>query len=196
MTQSKKIAVTGGIGSGKSYVCALLKGRGYPVFSCDEINRGLWANAAYRAALGELFPECTENGEISRRLLAERVFSDRSALGRLNDFSHPRIMRALLDRMERAGCLCFAEVPLLFEGGYETLFDGVIAVRRDDAARLEAVMSRDGLSREEVLARMKEQFPPERLSEKACYIVENRGGTEELDRQIGAILKKIQTETP
>lgn len=191
MTQSKKIAVTGGIGSGKSFVCTLLREYGYAVFSCDEISRTLWRNAEYCAALGKLFPDCTENGRISKELLSKKVFSDRGALARLNDFSHPRIMRTLIGEMEKAGGISFAEVPLLFEGGYENLFDEVIAVRRDASARIAAVSARDGLSPEEVTARMREQFPPERLSEKNCHIIENNGDREALSRQLGIILKQI-----
>ena len=56
MTQSKKIAVTGGIGSGKSYICGLIAQKGYPVFSCDEINRALWPDEADRKELAERLP--------------------------------------------------------------------------------------------------------------------------------------------
>ena len=68
MTQSKKIAVTGGIGSGKSYICGLIAKRGYPVFSCDEINRALWSDEAYCKELADRFPACTVGGEIDKTL--------------------------------------------------------------------------------------------------------------------------------
>lgn len=188
MMQNKKIAVTGGIGSGKSYVCALLREMGYPVFSCDEINRRLWRDQSYRAELAARFPDCVQGGEIGRELLAKKVFSDRTALEKLNAFSHPRIMRALIAEMNRADGVSFAEVPLLFEGGYEPLFDGVIAVRRPAEARIWAVMERDGLSRAQVQARMRKQFPPERLEEKSCLILENEGN---VSARLAEILQKF-----
>ena len=67
----------------------------------------------------------------------------------------------------------------------------MIAVRRDASARIAAVSARDGLSPEEVTARMREQFPPERLNEKTCHIIENNGDREALSRQLGIILKQI-----
>lgn len=191
MTQSKKIAVTGGIGSGKSYVCGLIAQRGYPVFSCDEINRALWSDEAYCKELADRFPACTVGGEIDKTLLAKAVFSDEAALRALNEIAHPRIMRALVDQMERAGGVCFAEVPLLFEGGYETLFDDVIAVRRERAARIQAVAARDGLSEDAITLRMAQQFPPEQLERKHCYILENCGTEEEIAAKLDRILQKI-----
>ena len=174
MKQSKKIAVTGGIGSGKSYVLAYIRGKGYPVFSCDEISRALWREKDYRKELASLFPQCAEKGEIEKTKLTELVFSDPAALARLEAFSHPRIMSALLSRMEGEE-VSFAEVPLLFEGGYEHLFDIVLAVRRDETARMRAVMERDGLSEGEVRLRMSRQLNPSALSQKPCDIIENDG---------------------
>lgn len=190
MKQSKKIAITGGIGSGKTYVCGLIQGYGFRVFSCDEISRTLWQDEAYRAALAREFPECTRGSVIDKAKLTQRVFSDREAMRRLNFISHPIIMRLLISSMEAAGGVCFAEVPLLFEGGYESLFDAVIAVRREKSARLDAVRARDGLTDADILARMENQFPAERLEEKACYILENRDA-ECVSVQLRAILKKI-----
>ena len=192
MTQSKKIAVTGGIGSGKSYVCALLKARGYPVFSCDEVNRALWEDGEYLRALAALFPACTSGGEIDRNKLTKTVFSDREQLARLNEFSHPRIMEVLLARMNGERGTCFAEVPLLFEGGYAPLFDGVIALRRPQEARLQAVAARDGLSEAEIVARMKAQFPPEKLEQTGCYILENDGSAQTLAARLDRILQKLE----
>ncbi len=182
MKQSRKFAVTGGIGSGKSYVLELIRKRGYPVFSCDEISRGLWREKQYRRELALLFPQCTREGEVDKAALTSLVFSDADALARLDRFSHPRIMEELFARMEREP-VAFAEVPLLFEGGYETCFEGVIAVVREEGERIEAVMQRDGLSEEEIRLRMSRQFDPSKLAQKQCDILVNDSHlTERLDR--------------
>ena len=191
MTQNKKIAVTGGIGSGKSMVCALLKKRGYPVFSCDEINRAMLQDAGYRAELAAAFPACVQDGAFQKELLAAAVFSNEAARKKLDALSHPRIMRTLLARMNEAEGTCFAEVPLLFEGGYENLFDGVIAVRREKEARIRAVRARDGLSEEEIAGRMRRQFPPEKLEEKGCFILENDGDARTLDEKLTRLLRAM-----
>ena len=191
MTQNKKIAVTGGIGSGKSAACVLLKKMGYPVFSCDGVSRALWQDGAYRAGIAALFPDIAAGGEIDKKTLAARVFSDKAALKKLNAYSHPRIMDALFAEMNAREGVCFAEVPLLYEGGFEGLFDGVIALRRPRGERLLAVAARDGLTEGEIAVRMAEQFPPERLEGKGCYILENDGTELELEAKLKDILKKM-----
>ncbi len=177
--QNKKIAVTGGIGSGKSAFCEILRERGYPVFSCDEIYRTLWQSAEYRKGLLRLFPDCVKNGEIDKKLLSEAVFRNGERLKQLNAYAHPQVMEKLFSLMRGEGLL-FAEVPLLFEGGFEELFDGVIAIRREDETRKRAVAFRDGLSEGEISARMSSQFDPAKYDEKRCLIIENNGSLSDL----------------
>lgn len=152
----KRFAVTGGIGSGKSAFCACLKGLGYPVFSCDDVSRALWREEEYRAGLAERFPQFCEEGEVQKERLTRAVFGSAELLAELNAYAHPRIMERLLHEMQGFP-VCFAEVPLLFEGNYEGLFDGVIVVMRERSARIGSVSERDGAEVGEVLARMARQ---------------------------------------
>lgn len=180
--------MTGGIGSGKSAFCAVLRQKGFAVYSCDEISAQLWRDREYLSALAKLFPGCTVGGLPDKRAVAETVFSNEEALKKLNAFSHPRIMERLLAYM-RNNMIAFAEVPLLFEGGYESLFEGVIAVRRNAEERIASVMERDGLPREQVSARMDRQFDAALLSDKNCFIVENNGDLAELERRAEEALR-------
>lgn len=190
MRQNRRFAVTGGIGSGKSTVLRLLEKRGFPVYSCDEISAELWETPAYRRGLARLFPACVRDGEPDKALLAKAVFSDGEARARLNAYAHPRIMEALLSRMR--GEMCFAEVPLLFEGGFQTLFDGVIVVMRSEKARVRAVSARDGIPEAEVLSRMAAQFSDgERAAQEGCLILPNDGDLATLSENLSEILKKI-----
>ncbi len=190
MKQSKRIAVTGGIGSGKSTLLAYLKRRGYFVVSCDEVSNALWEREDYREGLKALFPACVKEGKIDRRALSELVFSDEAALSALNGYSHPRIMKELFSRMEGKE-IAFAEVPLLFEGGYEGLFDAVIAVVRTKEQRIRAASERDGTSEEEVRARILSQIPEEELMKKPCLFLTNNGTVEELENAADAILRSL-----
>ena len=190
-TQNKKIAVTGGIGSGKSLFCRILQQRGFSVFSCDEINRELWNDAAYRALLAARFPQCVRGGSIDKRLLSERVFSHPDELAALEALAHPRIMERLLARMRACDGACFAEVPLLYEGGYQDLFDGVIALRRPLAERVAAVTQRDGVGEHVVRERIARQVSEKTLDEKACILVENSGDEGMLRRAADEALRRL-----
>lgn len=154
-----KIAITGGIGSGKSTVGKLLREKGYAFYSCDEISRELFQEADYQALLLKSFPNCESSGKIDKNKLSAIVFNDRESLEKLNGLAHPRIMQRLIDCMEKEEqSIVFAEVPLLFEGDYCDLFDFVIVVERDLDLRIQAVLKRDRRSKEEVRERTRNQW--------------------------------------
>lgn len=194
----KMIAVTGGIGSGKSTVMKILASKGYPVFSCDEIYEEVIVSEAYISKLKELFPLCVTNGQVDRKRLAKEVFSDREKRERLNRLAHPLIMKRLFEKMQREDSfLVFAEVPLLFEGNFEKDFDAIIVVQRAVEQRVAALQKRDNASREDVLRRIRAQFPydsPEgqmRIKNSRAYILSNEGSLKALQEKISEILMKI-----
>lgn len=172
----KKIAITGGIGSGKSTICALIKEQGYPVFSCDEIYNDIITMPLYIEKISCTFPSAVKNGQIDRQTLRNIIFHDDSMRERLNAIAHPLIMERLQEKMHSCcSPLIFAEVPLLFEGGYENLFDYIIIVKRDMDMRMDAVAIRDGVSLEEVKLRIKAQIDYE--GETVQNVIKNRRAT-------------------
>ena len=187
----KKIAVTGGIGSGKSLVCKLLTQLGEICYSCDEISKQLWLDEKYQQELTSLFPSATANGKIVKERLTNLIFSDKSALERLNTFSHPRIMSRLFDAIETCNSSrVFAEVPLLFEGGFEKEFDEVIVVLRDREKRIQAVEKRDSISSAAVEERINSQFDYDtnfKQLEK-YFTIKNEFSIENLKEQLSKIL--------
>ena len=189
MMQNKKFAVTGGIGSGKSTVLRLLEEMGYPVFSCDDISHKLWTEEAYRKMLSDAFPSCLTGGEIDKQKLSALVFSDENARKKLESLSHPRIMHELLAAMEIFP-VSFAEVPLLFEGGYETLFDGVLVVIRKQENRITSVLKRDRTTREEVEKRILAQCSDAERG-KGGVVLENNGSVEDLGKNLKVALKSL-----
>lgn len=192
MKRNKKIAVAGGIGSGKSELIGYLKRKGYPVYSCDEIYREISASQEFLCGLKRLFPDCVTDGGLDRKRLSEVVFSDPVQLEKLNSFTHPLIMERLLEEMEGNSGLVFAEVPLLFEGGFSGLFDGIIVVIRGRESRLAAVMERDGLSEEEVLSRMANQKEEDFLRRSGAFVIENDGTLAEFFDQIDLTVSRIE----
>lgn len=187
--QSKKIAITGGIGSGKSAVSQIIQNAGYPVFSCDKIYADLSFDPEYLEKLKKLFPDCVKDGKLLRNALSEKVFSDKKSLETLNALSHPLIMARLEKEMEKFP-LAFAEVPLLFEGGYEAQFDEVIVVMRALRLRIESVKARDHLTENEIVSRINRQFNYENLPEN-CLVIENNGTLFDLQESTQKILHKI-----
>ncbi len=155
----KKIAITGGIGSGKSAVLSLLKEKGYPVFSCDEIYQEIIKEPAYINKVGTLFPFAVINGRINRKSLGDIVFNDEKSRKQLNAIAHPLILERLFFYMEgNESEFSFAEVPLLFENNLQERFDATIVVLRDKTARIKSIKERDNASAEEANRRINAQF--------------------------------------
>jgi dephospho-CoA kinase len=197
---SKKIAVTGGIGSGKSTVLSLLKEGGYSVFSCDEIYKQLLFDGEYIEKIKKLFPSAVQNERIQRQVLADIVFKDKQALETLNAVAHPLIMECLYENMRNCtDILAFAEVPLLFEGNYQSQFDAVIVVQRSKEQRISAIVARDGLTREEAMQRISAQFDYDSptaqklFSNPNIFLLPNEGTEMQLKRDLKKILKCISS---
>ena len=154
-----KVAITGGIGSGKSTALLYLKELGYPVFSCDEIYKEVISSKEYIDKIEEFFPEAVTNSCIERKILSEIIFNDPEKRALLNGIAHPLIMQKLYERMDNCKDeLVFAEVPLLFECGFENEFDHVIVILRKEEKRIQSVQERDGISEEKIKQRMQSQF--------------------------------------
>ena len=194
LNNKKIFAVTGGIGCGKSLVSQMLREEGYPVFSSDDIYAELTScGGRLVAVLEKEFTGITAaDGSLDRRAMSGMVFRDENARMRLNRLTHPVIMDELLWRARGAeNDMVFCEVPLLFENGYQALFDGVIVVMRSLQARISAVAARSGLCEEEILSRIKSQCDYSKLDLGSCYVIENNGGMNELREKVKKILQNI-----
>lgn len=193
MKQSNiKIAVTGGIGSGKTTVCNFIKKCGYPVFSCDEVYAELLNDGKLTERIVEEFGvEVMSDGKIDRRKLAACVFGDEKKLQKLNEITHPKIFEEMFSQAEKYSGLTFFEVPLLFEGGYQNLFDEVLVVLRGVDERISSVKLRDNLSAEEVKKRIKKQYDYENNDFAKYYVIHNSGKINDMYGIIKENLLKI-----
>lgn len=192
----KKIAITGGIGSGKSTVSEIIRKMGYVVVSADKVYSELLLNEDFVKEICELMniSPIEKDGRITidRKALSALVFSDKTQLSRLNDFTHPRIMDEIFRRSEGVEPLFFAEVPLLFERGYETGFDNVFVVRRQLDLRLSGTAKRDGKTEAEIRKVIDNQFDYE--GNKSGYksiIIENNGTIQELETEVSEAVKRL-----
>jgi len=192
MRQSNfKIAITGGIGSGKSAVSGIIAEQGLPVFSCDLVYGELLKDKSFLEKLTNEFGNILlADGTLDRNALSEKVFNDTNALKKLNALTHPAIISEVMKRAQ-GHRLSFCEVPLLFENGFEKLFDGVIVVLRDKERRISSVMARDGISRKNVILRVNSQFNYENKDFAEYYVIRNDGNLDDLRQKTLQILSKI-----
>lgn len=153
------IAITGGIGSGKSVVSRVLRAMGYPVYDCDSQAKAIMDSDSeiHRRLCEEIDAAVVADGIIDRKLLAEIVFNDAGRLAALNAIVHSAV-KADLDRWARqqAG-LAFVETAILYESGLNSAVDAEWRVESPLELRIERTMKRSHLSREQVEARIASQ---------------------------------------
>lgn len=168
-----KVGLTGGIGSGKSTVATIFKTLGIPVYDADSRARELMQqDPALREALLAQFGEAAfENGKLNRAYLAGIVFKDPGQLERLNQLIHPVTIRDAENWMNNLSApYAVKEAALLFESGAVAGLDYVVGVTAPVSLRMQRVMQRDGLSREQVQQRMLRQLD-DTIKMKLCDAV-------------------------
>lgn len=169
-------AISGGIGCGKTVVSRMVGAIGYPVYDCDSRAARIMDTDAgiKRAIADDVHPEClTDGGEIDRRRLSEIVFSDYEALQRLNSIVHAAVRRDLAAWAAAQTGDCFVETAILYQSGLDKMVDEVWQVEAPVDLRVERVMARNSIGREQVIARIasQERFVPERLHPYVRVIV-------------------------
>jgi dephospho-CoA kinase len=191
--------LTGGIGSGKSTVAAMLEEYGVPVVSADELSRMVVAPGSEGLAdVVEAFGRevLDERGELDRKRMGKIVFANADKRRALEAILHPRIRERyeqVLDALEKAGHpVMVYEVPLLFEKKLhlQDEMKAVILVASSADNRIARVKDRDALTTEEVLARMRAQLPEDEKRRLADYIVLNDGDLDDLRREVEYLISR------
>ena len=192
-----RVALTGGIASGKSTVASLFAELGVPVIDTDVIARevvepGQPALAAVVAAFGS--EVLGDDGRLDRRRLRERIFTDAGARQRLNAILHPAI-RAEMERQSRAagGEYQLLVIPLLTEGGRREHIDRVLLVDVPEALQVERLMMRDAVSREQAQASLNAQATRAERLAMADDVLRNSGQPDELRDRVAELHGKYRT---
>lgn len=189
------LAITGGIGSGKSYVSAMLEQRGIPVYNADnEAKRLTASDLGIRNGLIALLGEGVyADGELNKPLLASYLFSSPENAARVNAIIHPRVKedfkRWLGEQTEKE--IAAFESAILYEAGFEDTVDAVLMVFAPRELRLERVMKRDSATREQIEARMAAQMSEEEKCRMADFVVCN-DGTLSLDEQLTSVINQLK----
>lgn len=192
----KLIAITGGIGSGKSLLTDYFASLGYAVLSADEIYSDLLKDECFVKGICDAVGvrAVLVNGRytLDRKAVAEKVFGNPAERKKLDDFTHDAIMSEMFSRANDCSGVVFCEVPLLFESGYDKYFDCVIVVFRNENERINSVVSRDNKSEELVKEIIKNQYDYSKLAENGHTIfVENNGTPRFLYEKANEIIEKI-----
>ncbi len=197
------IGITGGLATGKSTVTALLRERGAVTLSADDIAREVLSpgSPALRRVVERFGADLLRpDGSLDRAQLGGIVFADERARRDLEAITHPAILQRLRARLKRAsgnkagGSAVVAEVPLLFEAGIEGWFDRVVVVAAPEPIQIERLCSRDGLTAEQALARIRSQMPLTEKIARADVVIMNDGKEEALHRAVNLLMQESQRQ--
>lgn len=169
------VAISGGIGSGKSIVSSILRVLGYDVYDTDSEARKLMENSdGIKRRLREaISPDAVINGVIDRKTVGKIVFSDKSKLEKLNEIVHGEVRKHFMRWVKNhtSSNLVFVETALLYESGMDDLVNKVWEIFAPRELRIERVMMRNALTRTEVEARINSQDHKEKLWEPHPSVV-------------------------
>ena len=194
-----RVALTGGIATGKSFCLARFADRGVPVINADTlaheaIASGTPGHASVVARFGA--EVVAADGTIDRRALARIMFDDVKARRDLEALIHPVVYRAI-DRWfaglgDAGAALGLAEIPLLYETGREIDFDRVIVAACPQAMQIERLMARSALSAAEAAQRIAAQLPIDEKAARADFVIDTSGSIEETENQISAVFEELR----
>ena len=190
------IGITGGIASGKSNVCKVIKELGYPVIDCDEITRRNYEinGKIYKVVLERFGNEfLLDDGNINRKKLGKLVFTNSSAKMLLNSITHPIIKQELLTEIAKySDGLVFVEIPLLYEAKFETLCDKIICVFLSQKYQVERLMEREGIDEDYALQKIHSQMDLYMKKSLADYVINSKGSFDETKEQVIDIINNIK----
>lgn len=193
----KKIGVTGGIGSGKTFVCHILEKMGYPVFYTDLIAKDIMtSDPILKEQIKTLFGAAAyfQDGTLNKQLVASAIFSDESVRLKVNSYVHPAVYRAFDEwAKQHVSKLVFIESALMIETGFYKELDKVILVVADEITRLHRVAKRDNIPHDKVQERMMVQSNDEHKKTLADFVIDN-SENKLIVPQLADILKILQEE--
>jgi dephospho-CoA kinase len=193
-----RVALTGGIATGKSGVLRRLAARGIPAIDADVLAREVVApGTAGHAAVVERFGATIVgvDGDLDRRALGAIVFADAGARADLEAIIHPAVYRAITDwfaSLPGGTAVAVADIPLLFETGHAGDFDRIVVAACSPDEQIRRVMARDGVSRAHAEARLAAQWPIGQKVALADHVIWTTGTFEETDAKVDELLQVLR----
>lgn len=182
-----RIAITGGIGSGKSYICRRLKELGIAIYDCDDAaKRIMRSSPEIQRRLTQLIGNDTyRDGRLNKAAVAAFLLASEDNARAIDSIVHPAVAADFIGSgME------WMECAILYESGFDRLVDKVVAVTAPEDVRVERVMRRDGITEEKAMEWIGRQMPQEHVAARADYVIIN-DGAHDVDRQINEIINKL-----
>ncbi|MCR4602187.1 MAG: dephospho-CoA kinase [Prevotella sp.] len=185
----KRIAITGGIGSGKSYVCRLLNQRGIDIYDCDDAAKRLMhSSTRLREQLTQLIgPDTYINNVLNKAAVAQFLLASDDNAHAIDSIVHP----AVAEDFRNSG-LTWMECAILYESGFDQLVDLVIVVTAPEEVRLQRIINRDDITPQKAREWISRQWPQQELQRRADYEIRN-DGLLPLEPQIDNIIQQITT---
>lgn len=182
-----KVAVTGGIGSGKSYVCRLIGRRGIHVYDCDSAAKRIMASSdEIKAALCRVVgDDVLSEGRIDKAVLASYLLKSEKNAQQINRIVHPAVAEDFI-----SSGYSWMECAILFSSGFDKLVDKVVCVTAPLEVRVDRIIRRDNISRDNALEWIGRQMPQEKVKTLSDYEIVN-DGVMDVDIQIDKILASI-----
>jgi len=195
-----KVALTGGIATGKSYVLGRLKDRGIPVIDADDlVHEAFGAGRAVTNAIGARFGSrfLNQDGSVNRTLLGIEVFKDPETRRQVEAIVHPLVYEAIhkwFDTLD--GPFGVASIPLLYETHRERDFDFVAVTVAPADVQLRRLLDRAAMTDEGARQRIAAQMPAQEKASRGNFVIDTSGAKSDTDRQVGdliGVLRRIMT---
>ncbi len=192
------IGITGGIASGKSNVCSVIRAHGYKIIDCDKISylETLKGGRLYEAIIKGFGASILDsNLEIDRKALGRIIFSSKEKRELLDSITHPIILEEVKRQIkELKEELIFVEVPLLYEAKFDSICDYVICVYLKASEQIKRLMAREGIDREYAKSKIASQMSLEKKKELSDFVIDSSGSFAETKKNIEKVLERIEKE--
>ncbi|MGM9706240.1 MAG: dephospho-CoA kinase [Prevotella sp.] len=185
----RRIAITGGIGSGKSYVCRKLERQGIRIYDCDDAAKRLMREspALRQSLIGLIGTDAyLPDGSLNKAAIASFLLASDDNARALNSIVHPAVAEDFMQSDKR-----WMECAILYESGFNRLVDTVVAVVAPDSLRVKRIMERDGIDAGKAQEWIAKQMPTSELIQRADFVIHN-GEQDNLEEQLERLAMNMQ----
>lgn len=191
-----KLGLTGSIATGKSTVLAHIATHGIPTFSSDDAVHRLYEGAAV-APIAARFPDVVHDGRVNRTRLSAVLIAAPERLSEIEAIVHPlvraEVRNFFADAEAKGHWAAVADIPLLYERGFDYGLDAVIVTAVDEAVQRQRVLARPGMSVEKLEAILARQLPQDDKKARADYVIDTGGSIDDTYRAVDALLLRLKT---